>query len=51
MVRAPAGRLPFRLAVIERELPAAMAHVGWARKLAMDAAADLLTRPMPPGRA
>ena len=43
VVRGVRSRLPYRLWVIERELPAAMAHVGWARKLAMDAAADLLT--------
>ena len=37
-------RLPFCVWVVERELPASEAHAGWARKLAMDAAADLLRR-------
>ncbi|MFZ1431667.1 MAG: glycosyltransferase [Geminicoccaceae bacterium] len=43
------ARLPFRLSVIERELPAAMAHAGWARKLAMDAAAELVADSGRPG--
>lgn len=43
------ARLPFRLTVIERELPATMAHAGWARKLAMDAAADLVAGASRPG--
>lgn len=37
-------RLPYPLWVVERELAPARAHAGWARKLAMDAAADLLGR-------
>jgi hypothetical protein len=43
VVRSVQHRLPYCLWIIDRELPKAMAHAGWARKLAMDAAADLLT--------
>lgn len=35
--------LPFHITVLERSLPPGRAHAGWARKLAMDAGADLLT--------
>ncbi len=42
VVRRSRDRLPYPLTIIERELPKTMAHAGWARKLAMDAAADLL---------
>ena len=43
IVRQMRDRLPFCVWVVERQLPAMMAHAGWARKLAMDAAADLLS--------
>ena len=42
IVRRMLDRLPFRVWVVERQLPAIMAHAGGARKLAMEAAADLL---------
>ena len=42
VVRQVQERLPYRLWIFERKLPPHMANAGWARKLAMDAAADLL---------
>ena len=42
VVRQVQERLPYRLWILERKLPPHMANAGWARKLAMDAAADLL---------
>lgn len=42
IVRRERDRLPYRLWVVERELSSAMAHAGWARRIAMDAAGDLL---------
>lgn len=42
VVEALQACLPFRVLTIEQQLPAGMAHAGWARKLAMDAAAELL---------
>ncbi len=41
-VRALAGELPFRIEVREVDLPPAYANAGWARRLAMEAAADLV---------
>ncbi len=41
-VRALAAQLPFRLELCEVELPQAYANAGWARRLAMEAAADLV---------
>ena len=41
-VRALAAELPFRLELREVELPAAYANAGWARRLAMEAAAELV---------
>lgn len=42
VVRRLQEHLPYRLWTLERRLADGMAHAGWARKLAMDAAADLL---------
>ncbi len=42
-VRSLADQLPFRLEVREVDLPAAYANAGWARRLAMEAAADLVS--------
>lgn len=44
LVRRLASSLPLRIEVREVELPAAQAHVGWARRLAMNAAASRLLR-------
>ena len=41
-IRALAGDLPFRLELHHVELPAPYANAGWARRLAMEAAADLV---------
>ena len=41
-VRALAAELPFRLELREVELPTAYANAGWARRLAMEAAAELV---------
>ncbi|MFT8243659.1 glycosyltransferase [Roseomonas sp. BN140053] len=38
--RALEPRLPFPLRVLDEHLPPPRAHVGWARRLALDAAAD-----------
>lgn len=43
IVQSIRGRLPYQLWVIQRELAPETAHAGWARKLAMDAAAELLS--------
>ena len=40
-VRALAGQLPFALHLNQVELPQGYANAGWARRLAMEAAADL----------
>ena len=40
-VRALAGQLPFALHLNQVELPEGYANAGWARRLAMEAAADL----------
>ena len=40
--RAAQRELPYRLHFVEARLEGERAHVGWARRLAMDAAADLL---------
>ena len=42
-VRVLAGQLPFRLELREVDLPPAYANAGWARRLAMEAAADLVS--------
>lgn len=42
IAREHAGRLPYALRTIERDLPPEQAHAGWARKSAMDLAADWL---------
>ena len=44
VVRQVQERLPYCLWIIERDLPPHMANAGWARKLAMDAAADISRR-------
>lgn len=49
VVRGMRDKLPFPLWLVERELPPAMAHAGGARKLAMDAAADLVASSKGPG--
>ena len=50
VVRGMQAKLPYPVQLIERALPRAKAHAGWARKIAMDAAADLAARSSVPGR-
>ena len=45
VVRELVGLMPFRLVLVEETLPPHRSNAGWARKLAMDRAADLLDRP------
>ncbi len=42
-IRAVAGQLPFRIELREVDLPAPYANAGWARRLAMEAAADVVS--------
>ena len=42
VAEAAKPRLPYRLHLVEARLEGGRAHVGWARRLAMDAAADLV---------
>ena len=45
VVRELVDLVPFRLVLVEQALPPDRSSAGWARKLAMDKAADLLDRP------